>query len=406
MLSLRSSLDRLRAARPLATALPPVALLVAVLALGAPTVAAQAPVASLRSGAWNDATLWSTGSVPTATSAVTIAAGHKVEVMPATAPIASLVVEAGAIVQRYSGADGLEVLTVLGDATNRGTIHPFNMDADLGYDRLGLRVGGNVVNEGVWDAEFTELTSAGVQTLTFGSAPANTVNRRWTDTTPASSLVAGSDLRVAAGGTIQLGGGTLQLGARRLALQQTSGVTALLGSEGGQPAGRIATSGGTIEALVDPGRLADGISLWNVRIEGAATLAGYHNLGESVTVAGALTIATGAVLQRFSGQDGVRDLVVEGDVTNRGTIRPFNTNADVGYDRLALRVSGNIVNEGTWEAESTTLTGANAQTITRRARRPHAVRSGTSGSTRRRPRRPSRAATSPSAGASNSAAAC
>ena len=54
-----------------------------------------------------------------------------------------------------------------------------------------LRVGGDVTNRGVWDAEHTELNGAGPQTLTLaGDGLASGFGRLVFDTTPASPLVA------------------------------------------------------------------------------------------------------------------------------------------------------------------------------------------------------------------------
>lgn len=295
-------------------------------------VFAQTPVASVRSGNWDDPAMWSTGRMPTEADAVTLASGHTVYVTSNAAPIASLTLESNAVMMRQSGADGLWVLTVTGNVANAGTIHRYNVEVDIGYDRLMLRVGGSIANTGRWAAEVTELNGAAPQTI----SSTTTLEGAWVEATPDSPMVAGSDLAFLE--RLDLGGGTFQLGGFRLRLQR-SAQASLVGNHSGPVTGRVVTTtGAAIESVGAPS--AQEAALWRVLVEGPVTLEGYHNIGEDVTLSGPLTVASGAVLQRYSGPDGPRNLVVEGSVTNLGTIRPSNMDSDIGYDRLHLIVGG------------------------------------------------------------------
>ena len=327
------------------SALAPMGALAVASLLMLPAAHAQQTVTSLRSGVWTDASMWSTNAVPAATDAVTVAAGHTVDVPEAT--VAALTVEAGAAVQRVTGPDGLWVLTVTGNVVNRGTIRPFNMDLDVGYDRLALRVGGNVTNTGLWDAEWTELTGANAQTLSGDG----TFARAWSDATPASPLIAGSGLTFT--NRLQLNGGTLTLGGFRLRLEQNADVVL----QGG-PGARIVTTGGMIEATGN-----GNAAISQVRVDGPVTLSGYVNVGRDLVFSGPLTIATGTVVQRANGDDGVWPLVVEGALVNRGTVRPYNTDFDQGYDRLHMILGGDLTNTGRWEPEETHFTGTRDHVI-------------------------------------------
>ncbi len=320
--------------------------LVALLIGGAPALAA--PFTASTSGAWNDPVTWGGSGVPGASDDVTIAAGVTVDVTPGAAA-ASLTIQAGATLRRYSGQDGVLELPISGAVVNRGTIlwcHP----VDFGYDRLALRIGGDVTNEGTWDADYTVLDGAGVQALRqSGDGLANGLGRRWIDETPASPLTAGTDLHFT--GPVELRGTRLALGAHRLRL---SGTGATL--DGG-------ASGATI-TVADGGVIEDGPdrSVWNVRVEGPVRLEGTLDVGANVVMSGPVTVAPEATVRRYSGQDGVVEMRVEGALTNLGTILWCHP-VDFGYDRLALRVGGDVTNEGTWDADYTVLDGVGAQTL-------------------------------------------
>ncbi|HYE57116.1 MAG TPA: hypothetical protein VD948_01375, partial [Rhodothermales bacterium] len=316
--------------------------------LDARTASPAAAFTSVKSGAWSDPATWGGTSIPGVEDAVTIAAGHTVDITQG-AKAGALTIAAGATIRRVSGADGVYVLEVEGAVVNRGTIlwcHP----VDFGYDRLALRVAGDVTNEGVWDADYTALDGTSTQRIVqAGAGLTNGLSRFWYDETPTSGLTAGSDLRFT--GRLELRGATLDAGANQLIL---TGSEALDGGRTNGTGGVVRFAGGTL-------RSGPNFVLSNLRFEGPTTFAGSVQVGPNVSVVGALTVADS--LRRMSGSDGVYVLEVEGSVTNQGTIFWCHP-VDFGYDRLALRITGDVRNEGVWDADYTALNGSTAQRIT------------------------------------------
>lgn len=313
----------------------------------APSIYAQTAVATLRTGNWDDPAMWSTGRVPATTDAVTVSASHTVYFNVGADTVATLAVETGAALRRAEGWSGVWPLVVTGSVVNRGSVY-WGSENNGCCSLLGVMVGGNLTNTGLWEPSETHFIGTAAHTVRADSSLGGTilVDPVAEGFTP-GDLVAATDLRVR--GYLRLGTGALRLGLHTLDVVGGDRYTAIEG-------GRIVSESGTVRVNAGPA------ALWGVRIEGAVTLDGPLKLGLDNVVDGTLTVAPGASLWRVDGASGLWPLVVTGSVVNRGMVHIGSINNPC-CSQLALHIGGDLTNTGRWEPAETRFTGTRAHSV-------------------------------------------
>ncbi len=129
-----------------------------------------ATVTSVGSGNWSNGSTWDSGSVPTASDDVVIAAGHIVT-LDGSYSANSLTINATGTL-RFGSASGSYTLTIAGNVTNNGTIDT----DDGGFAQHTLVIGGNFDNSsGTFNGDQTGGNNLEVINVTFNGTSAMSI---------------------------------------------------------------------------------------------------------------------------------------------------------------------------------------------------------------------------------------
>ncbi len=160
----------------------------ALLAVGI-TSAHASNIQSVKSGFWNDPTVWSNSLVPTANDDITIKANHNVQV-DNTGFVNKLVVETSAIFSTWSNIG----LTISGDLEVNGTMQLYDGNINFITPGKKFKLGNGATF--IWDPGFNTLSGATLWTNAVEEfAPSsNLIMKKWYNYTgvPLTSVVSGS----------------------------------------------------------------------------------------------------------------------------------------------------------------------------------------------------------------------
>jgi hypothetical protein len=284
-------------------------------------------------GRWNATGTWIGNVVPTSGNDVVIAG--TVVFNNGDGSCRNLTINAGAVLYNNNYYASPEmILTVSGSVTNNGTIRN-NFGSGL-----ALIVLGNITNNGTWTHNRTELGGSGTQTISMGAG--KLFQTSFKVTSSSGTISAGSDLSFAAG--FDLNKRTFDMAAH--------GVT--LNGEGAN------IYNGTVVNTRDiNGKAVSGTSypyLDNITYDGLPNIKGRVKIHTLVTMKGTLTVTD--TLENLNGYSHPEKILkVVGNVINNGIIRNW-----FSYG-LALNVTGNITNNGSWVHNRTELSGSADQVL-------------------------------------------
>lgn len=291
-------------------------LILALLALTAGAASALTYTSVPGGGNWNESATWSPAGVPSAGDDAIVASNV---VITADHTCLNLTVEAGAtLTNNFSH----RTLAVSGDVVNDGTI------TDTNY-QIRLHVAGDLTNRGtlaIWRVRFT---GAGLpHTLTHeGAGDLMSDNLELEAGTGPLTLQGGLNT----GATINLNGGQLICAP---------------GADVIMTAGQI--QDGAVDAAGNAFDLTDGVFFWNVTLADPV-LRGHARVYSGCIMTG--TVVNEGVLENRAFTH--VDLVVDGDLENHGTVTSSNY-------LLKIDISGDILNQGVWDNNRVTFTGAGA----------------------------------------------
>ena len=250
--------------------------------------------------------------------------------------IGNLTVMENAVVKNTN--DYYRTLTVNGDIYNYGSI----LDNTSGYN-LTIKVDGNLLNEGVWNNEKISLIGTGNRTIE-GKEFIN------------SNIEISDNLNISNSFECT---GALVLNNKILTINQ--GNTFIFGGATGTGTvngdGKLVIKGnstelsisGNISELIFSGTdqlLKGTINTPNVIFDGTILIHG-PNSYNCLAIIGNLTVMENAVVKNTN--DYYRTLTVNGDIYNYGSILD-NTNYN-----LTIKTAGNIINDGKWNNQNTSI---------------------------------------------------
>ena len=232
----------------------------------------------------------------------------------------------------YGGGYGIYKLRVNGNLTNNGLIKDdYDTDGVLNADDLEILITGNIINNGIWECNFTTLIGNATQTI-YQSA-GKMFDGYLTYLGSATELIAQSDITV-----------TKDLGLNNVTLQMNNYKLNVH---------RWLTNGKINNCVLYNGSLQNINSLNNLAITGTVTVDNGNVFQGSVIVQDTLQS------NEYGGGSTVFPLLIDGDITNNGLIKNINSG-----DMLSLEVTGNIINNGLWQNGYTKFKGTQDQHIT------------------------------------------
>jgi hypothetical protein len=245
----------------------------------------------------------------------------------------------------YGGGYGIYKLRVVGNLTNNGVIRDdYDVAAGqepgsgtmsaLNPDDLELLITGDILNNGIWSANFTKLIGPAAHSITQGTG--SSFDGYLTDLDPSGGIQAQSDITVAR--DVDLNGATINMHGYELKV------------------GGVLYDGYINHTTLRGGLLQSITSVDDLTIRGLVTIDNNNVFLGSVVVEDTLQS------NEYGGGSTTFTLQIPGDVVNNGLIRNINTG-----DRLALEIGGSIANNGRWENSSTIFSGNAAQYITQTA---------------------------------------
>jgi len=232
----------------------------------------------------------------------------------------------------YGGGYGVYKLRVNGNLTNNGLIKDdYDTDGVLNADDLEILITGNIINNGIWECNFTTLIGNATQTI-YQSA-GKMFDGYLTYLGSATELIAQSDITV-----------TKDLGLNNVTLQMNNYKLNVH---------RWLTNGKINNCVLYNGSLQNVSSLNNLTITGKVIVDNNNIFQGSVIVQDTLQS------NEYGGGSTVFTLLIDGDITNNGLIKNFNSG-----DMLSLEVTGDIINNGLWQNGYTKFKGTQDQHIT------------------------------------------
>jgi len=217
------------------------------------------------------------------------------------------------------------MVAISGSLTNNGIVRHGPGYAAYGEGTMTINLGGDLVQNGDYVATATNLTGSTNQTMTL--LVGKTLTGKFTDTTPASPIVAGSDLTIAESEFVLTDGTTA--GALRMGTYKIK-----------HPSGNLKIASGTLEANDITGDTT-GAAIFTIAnvvpSSGTLSIGGYFPTA-SMKVTGNLALVAGA---RMYNQGNVQAyLTVSGNVTTAATSAMGSGPGYAAYDSGALYLNG------------------------------------------------------------------
>jgi hypothetical protein len=252
----------------------------------------------------------------------------------------------------YNIAYAAPTLAIKGNLETAGIVRRGPGYAAYGEGDLTLELSGNLVQNGAFTPTAIKLVGAAVQTIT--QAAGKVLSGPFTDTTPTTAIVAGSDLAFGAT-TFDLGGGTLDMGSKTLTLS----------------AGDFKITSGVLRAGKIVGVEGATMNIPQITAVGTLVLDGDVRTDASVIDGSVKVLATGVL---YNVGNAAPTLTIKGSIENAGLIRRGPGFAAYGEGDLTIDLTGNLSQNGPYTPTATKLSGSVAQTI---ALGPSQILSGT-----------------------------
>jgi len=249
----------------------------------------------------------------------------------------------------YNQAYTDPVLVITGDVVNEGILRRGPGVAAYGEGNLTVHLGGDLTVGGPYTPTQTFFDGELEQVLT--ATGENTITGTFTDTTPATALVAGSDL-TSSGASFTLGGGRLDLGQHGLTLAAGD----LRVAEGTLEVARVT---GVEGATLTTDRLVADEDL--IELGGDLRVAATEATGTMI-VTGSVHVLTGAALYNQGYTDPT--LVISGSLVNDGVVRWGPGYAAYGEGTLTVHLDGDLTLGGPYTPTQTFFDGEVAQALT------------------------------------------
>jgi len=215
--------------------------------------------------------------------------------------------------KEYGGGSSVYTLSIDGNIQNNGVIRNYSPD-----DQLSLEITGDIQNNGKWENGFTKFKGTRDQHLI--SLAGQVFNGEFSDLDSTSSVIGSTDL--AFSGNFNLGRATLNMQNNAIAFQY----------------GRWVSNG-----YLKNARLRNGI-LSHVQLAGETEISGHVEIGEGNIAIGNITVNDTLIVASYGGGSIAYTFVVYGNIVNKGLV------GQLFDDVLYIKVNGNIINEGVWNA--------------------------------------------------------
>jgi len=215
--------------------------------------------------------------------------------------------------KEYGGGSIVYTLKIEGNIQNNGIIKNNSPD-----DQLSLEITGDIQNNGKWENGFTKFKGTRDQLLSSQSG--YVFNGEFSDLDSTSSVVAFSDLIFS--GNLNLGRATLNM--------QNNAVT-------------FRTDRWISNGYLKNARLRNGM-LSHIRLSGETEINGHVEIGEGNLATGNITVNDTLIATAYSGGSIAYIFAVYGNIVNKGLL------GQLYDDVMYIKVNGNIINEGIWNA--------------------------------------------------------
>ncbi len=215
--------------------------------------------------------------------------------------------------KEYGGGSINYTLKIDGNIQNYGVIRNISPD-----DQLVLEIAGNVDNNGEWLQGFTKFT--GTQVHHISALAGHIFNGQFNVLDSIGSVTATSD--VVFSGDFDLGKTTLDM--------QNNALT-------------FRTDKWLYNGYLKNARLRNGM-LSHIRLLGDTEIHGYVQLAEGNDAIGNVTVNDTLTVIAYGGGSAAYTFVVYGNIVNKGFV------GQMYDDVLSIKVNGNVINEGMWNA--------------------------------------------------------
>jgi hypothetical protein len=215
--------------------------------------------------------------------------------------------------KEYSGGSTTYVLKVDGDIQNNGVIRNISPD-----DQLTIEISGDINNYGNWLNGFTKFT--GSQTHHISALPGNVFGGEFFILDSIGPVIAYNDLEFS--GNWNFGRGCLDM--------QNNAIT-------------LRTDKWLYNGYLKNARLRNGM-LSLMQLSGETVINGRVEIAEGNYAIGNITVNDTLCSTAYSGGTTIYTFTVYGNVANKGLL------GQVYDDLMYIKVNGNIVNEGNWNA--------------------------------------------------------
>jgi hypothetical protein len=215
--------------------------------------------------------------------------------------------------KEYGGGSIAYTLKIEGNIQNNGVIKNNSPD-----DQLSLEITGDIQNNRKWENGFTKFTGTRDQQLS--SLTGHSLNGEFSDLDSTSSVIAYSDLEFS--GNLNLGRAVLNM--------QNNAVT-------------FRTDRWISNGYLKNARLRNGM-LSHIRLSGETEIYGRVELNEGNDACGNITVNDTLIVTSYGGGSISYTFVVYGNIVNKGLL------GQLYDDALYIKVNGNIINEGIWNA--------------------------------------------------------
>jgi len=215
--------------------------------------------------------------------------------------------------KEYGGGSTVYTLTIDGNIQNNGVIRNISPD-----DQLALEIWGNIENNGEWLHGFTRFS--GFRAHQISALAGHIFNGQFSVLNSIGSITANSD--VAFSGDFDLG--------KMMMDMQNNALT-------------FRTDKWLNNGELKNARLRNGM-LSSLRLSGDTEINGYVQLAEGNDAIGNVTVNDTLTAIAYGGGSAAYTFTVYGNVVNKGLL------GQLYDDGIYIKVNGNIINEGVWNA--------------------------------------------------------
>jgi hypothetical protein len=215
--------------------------------------------------------------------------------------------------KEYGGGSINYTLKIEGNIQNNGVVRNISTD-----DQLSLEISGDVDNNGEWLNGFTMFS--GTNSHHLSSLTGHILNGEFSDLDSIGSITVNTDVEFS--GNFNLGTAILDMQNNAITFNKDRWVS---------------------NGYLKNARLRNGM-LSHIRLSGETEINGRVELSEGNYASGNLTVNDTLTVIAYGGGSAAYTFVVQGNIMNKGLV------GQMYDDGLYIKVSGNIINEGVWNA--------------------------------------------------------